>query len=814
MAKHLFITGVVHGVGFRPFVYGLATRLNLHGWVCNTSCGVEIYVEGSPSNIESFIELLGAEKPPLAKIDSIEVSTRECQNEYQTFDILSSPVLEDVYQPLSADISICPDCERELFDPGNRRYLYPFINCASCGPRFSIIKDVPYSRQNTSMSEFGLCEHCSSEYQDPSDRRFHAHSTACPDCGPFVALREIHSQWPNTSLKISSIECRTSAILKARRLLREGYILGIKGLGGFQIACDASNSLTVEELRDRKGRVDKPFALMAADMDVVQSICQVSQEEQNLLTSREKPVVLLEKKRQNGMEYNVSRWVAPHLDTLGVMLPYTPLHHLLLNQTDLLLRTEPAPPLLVMTSGSLAEEPIATDDEDALLRLTPLVDAFILHNCDIQMRCDDSVVCADPGSTSSDHQGRPSPGVIYLRRGRGYAPYPVQLPFEVRPTLAVGSEFRNSFCLAHDQVAFLSQHIGDMENVQTYESFEKSVAYLSHVYDIQPELIAHDLHPDYSSSHYVKRSPLPARRVEVQHHHAHIASCMADNGLDDRRLIGLSFDGSGYGTDGAIWGGEVMLASYAGFDRFAHLEYLPLPGGESASRTPWRIAVAYARALGLDIDGLPFLQQIDKQVLNTLRQQVDQGRQHPFTSCMESLFDAVAGLTGIRNESTYESQARLEMMSLARSIVPSMKCYPFVLETAENGTILRLKDLLAAIIQDVRNRRPTEMIAARFHRTIAEMSVDVCRRARRSTGLNEVALAGSVWQNLIITDLVRSGLKRDGFTVYTHCHVPANDGGLALGQAMVANHASQILEAASPTRFAPISGDDRPAGEN
>ena len=760
-----------------------------------------------------FIERLKTGKPPRARIESIQVSTRDSRHAYQTFDILSSPVLDDLYQPFSTDIAICPDCERELFEPHNRRYLYPFISCANCGPRFSIIKDIPYNRQNTTMSEFGMCEHCGAEYQDPSNRRFLAHPNACPDCGPFVALREIHSQFPYVGLKISSIECRTSATLKARRLLREGYIVGIKGLGGFLLACDASNSLTVEELRDRKGRVDKPFALMASDIEVVRSICKLSPAEERLLTSREKPIVLLEKKMQNGLGYSVSRWVAPHLDTLGVMLPYTPLHHLLLNQTDLLLKTEPVPPLLVMTSGSLAEEPIATDDEDALLRLSPLADAFILHNRDIHMRCDDSVVCVDPGSPAPDSQGRISSSVIHLRRARGYAPYPVKLPFEVKPTLAVGSEFQNSFCLAHNQVAYLSHHIGDMENVQTYELFEQSVGHLLRLYDIQPQIIAHDLHPAYFSTQYVRRSSLAARRVEVQHHHAHIASCMADNGLDDRRLIGLCFDGTGYGTDGAIWGGEVLLASYSGFERFAHLEYLPLPGGEFASRTPWRIAVAYAHALGLEINGLPFLQQVDKHALNTLRQQADKGNHYPLTSCVGSFFDAVSSLIGIRNEVTYELQAAMEMLAMARPFIPSMKCYPFVLETTENGTVMRLKDLLAAILQDVRSRRSTEMIAARFHKTIAEMAVDVCRRARRSTGLSEVALSGNMWQNQVMLDLVRKGLTWDGFTVHTHRELPANDGGLALGQAVVANCSSGIQELASPQGFAPVTKDGRPSGE-
>lgn len=797
MAKHISVTGVVQGVGFRPFVHGLATRLDLHGWVCNTSGGVEIYIEGNPSSMESFIHRLTTEKPLLARIDSVEIRAEKTSDEYTSFDILPSIDLDGIFQSISADIAICPDCERELFDPRNRRYLYPFINCTNCGPRFTIIKDIPYDRPNTTMAEFGMCERCNTEYGDPLDRRFHAQPIACPECGPFVALREIHSQFPYTGLKISSIECRASAILKARRLLREGYILGIKGLGGFHLACDASNSLTVEELRDRKGCVEKPFALMASDIRTIRSICSISREEEELLTSREKPIVLLEKKNQKGKTANVSRWVAPNLDTLGVMLPYTPLHHLLLNQSDLLLATEPAPPLLVMTSGNLPDEPIATDDEDALLRLSPLVDAFILHNRDIHMRSDDSVVRVDhgiltvnPGTEDIDTR---RPSTIYLRRSRGYAPYPLKLPFEVGPTLAVGGELRNTFCLARDRYAFLSHHIGEMENGETCESFEQAVQHLSHVFRVQPGIIAHDLHPNYFSTKYASRSTVEARRVAVQHHHAHIASCMADNGLDDRRLIGLSFDGTGYGSDGAVWGGEILLASYSDFERFAHLEYLPLPGGDSAIHSPWRIASGYAHALGLDVEDLPFLRNIDKQALQSVGQQLDRKLNASLTSSMGHLFDAVASLIGVRNEATYEAQAAIEMEVLSRPFVSPVTHYPFVIEAAETGAVIRLKELLAAIIQDVRSNKSTEMIAARFHKTIAEMAVDVCRRARQSTGLKEVALSGDVWQNQVLLDLVRSGLMRDGFVVYFHKQVPTNDGGLALGQAVVANAVSRSV---------------------
>ncbi len=777
MAKHISVKGVVQGVGFRPFVYGLATRLDLHGWVCNTSGGVEILVDGQSSSLETFIRSLSLEKPPLAKIDSIQVDEAP-RDSSSSFEIHVSQAVEGAYQPISSDMAICPDCERELFDPKDKRYLYPFINCTHCGPRFTIIKDIPYDRPSTTMANFPMCDHCRAEYTDPLNRRFHAQPIACPECGPFVELRESHSQFPTSGPRISSIEIRTSAILKARRLLREGYIVAIKGLGGFHLACDASNPYTVAELRERKGRIDKPFAVMAANITTIASVCELQKEEQNLLTSREKPIVLLTKKKQNGWQaYHVSELVAPNLDNIGVMLPYTPLHHLLLNQTDPVLAREPVPPILVMTSGNFSEEPIATDNTDALQRLSPLADAFLLHNRDIHIRSDDSVVRVDKSN------------IMYLRRSRGHAPYPVPLPFEVKPTLAVGGELKNTFCLTRDHYAFLSHHIGDVENVETQESFEQGIAHLSHIFRVEPEIIAYDLHPNYFTTEYVRRAKLDIPRAGVQHHHAHIAACMADNGLDNRRVIGLSFDGTGYGTDGAIWGGEVLLASYADFERFAHLEYLPLPGGDAATRSPWRIAAGYAHTLGIDVDDLPFLQNIDKQALHIVRQQVDKKLNSPLTSSMGRLFDAVASLIGIRNEVTYEAQAAIEMEVLSKPFISIARPYPYVIEEMKEGRMIRLSELLSAIIQDIRVSESVGMIGGRFHRTIAEVAIDICRRARELTGLNEVALSGGVWQNQILLELVRDGLRQDDFVVYFHQQVPSNDGGLALGQAVIANYA-------------------------
>jgi len=774
MAKHISVTGVVQGVGFRPFVYGLATRLDLRGWVCNTSGGVEIVVQGQNSKVESFIQSLTMDAPPLARIDSITTYADSSNVEYSTFDIRHSTVIDGAYQPISADVAICSDCERELFDPSDRRYLYPFINCTNCGPRFTIIKDIPYDRPKTTMAGFAMCADCRAEYENPLDRRFHAQPIACSKCGPFVELRGVHAKCSSANPNVSSIEYRVSAILRARRLLREGHIVAIKGIGGFHLACDATNSTAVNELRNRKKRVEKPFAVMAADIETINLICEVNHAECDLLTGHEKPVVLLAKKTPKvSKTFRICNEIAPNLDTLGMMLPYTPLHHLLLNQTDPVLMREPTPSILVMTSGNLSEEPIASDNLDAFQRLSPLADAFLLHNRDIHVRCDDSVVRMERGKKKEER--------IFLRRSRGYAPYPVQLPFELKPTLAVGGELKNTFCLTRARYAFLSHYIGDMENVETYESFEQGVQHLSHIFRVEPEIIAHDLHPNYFTTKYANR--LNIQKVGVQHHHAHIASCMADNGLDDRRVIGLAFDGTGYGIDGAIWGGEVLLASYVDFDRFAHLEYLPLPGADSAIRHPWRIAVGYAHALGIDIDDLPFLQSIDKQAIQITKQQVDKKLNAPLTSSMGRLFDAVASLIGIRNDVTYEAQAAIEMEVLSKPFVSSAKPYRYSI-----GETIHLKELLNAVVQDVCNKESVGVIGTRFHKTIAEMAVDICKHARTKTNLNEVAISGGVWQNQILLNLVSDGLEQEGFIVYFHKQVPTNDGGLALGQVVVANY--------------------------
>ncbi len=592
--KRIHITGVVQGVGFRPFVYGLAARYGLLGWVCNTSAGVDIEVDGPSEVLGQFVTALSTEAPPLAKIDSIEVADI-ASNGFSAFEIRHSIARPDDFMPISPDIALCDDCRRELFDPSDRRYLYPFINCTNCGPRFTIIKDIPYDRPFTTMVDFVMCEDCAKEYADPLNRRFHAQPVACPKCGPKVWIvdKEIGKQGNKANQRFGE-----SAIQEVRDRLAQGQIVAIKGLGGFHLACDAMNDEVVKTLRDRKGRVDKPFALMAANVEAIESFCEVSREERTLLESKEKPIVLLRRK----VNSPISAHVAPGQSTLGVMLPYTPIHELLLtdgNQSPVTNHSLPItsyqlPIALVMTSGNFSEEPIATDNDDALNRLSALADAFLLHDRDIHVRCDDSVVRVFEGQE------------LPIRRSRGYAPYPVKLSFNVPPILAAGGELKNTFCVTRNNYAFLSHHIGDLENFETLKSFEDGVDHFERLFRIKPEVIAYDLHPNYLATRYAldRAEKQGLRAIGVQHHHAHIAACMAENGLSGNRpVIGVAFDGTGYGTDGAIWGGEFLIVDYRGFERAAQLDYVPLPGGDVATKNVYRIALSYLQQAGRRVDG-------------------------------------------------------------------------------------------------------------------------------------------------------------------------------------------------------------------
>ena len=783
-AKHIHITGVVQGVGFRPFVYGLATRYDLHGWVCNTSAGVDIEVDGPGEVLVQFVAALSREAPPLARIDAIEVKEIE-SNGFTSFEIRHSVARPDDFLPISPDIALCDDCRHELFDPANRRYLYPFINCTNCGPRFTIITDIPYDRPFTTMAPFEMCENCATEYTDPLNRRFHAQPVACPKCGPVVWREEKGQEAKGKA---------STAIEETRRLLADGKIVAIKGLGGFHLACDATNDEAVLKLRERKGRVDKPFALMAPSVEAIEQFCEVTPEERALLEAKERPIVLLEKKDSA----LISQHVAPGQTTLGVMLPYTPLHELLFQPSAF------SPRPLVMTSGNFSEEPIATDNEDALDRLAPLADAFLLHNRDIYVRCDDSVVRIFEGKE------------LPIRRSRGYAPYPVKLPalpvripadahredavMSKRPTiLAAGAELKNTFCVTRENYAFLSQHIGDMENYETLRSFEDGIAHFERLFRIKPEVIAYDLHPNYMATRYAldRAEQEGLRSIGVQHHHAHIAACMAENGLEgEQPVIGVAFDGTGYGTDGAIWGGEFLIADYRGFRRAAHLAYVPLPGGDAATKHPYRIALSYLRQAGITwTDDLASVRTASPIEQAAIRKQIESHLNTFPTSSMGRLFDAVASLCDVRQHINYEGQAAIELEALAQS--DEHERYAFEIEVgteeAERKTYcVKSEGMIRAVVENVRSGAPAAVISARFHNGLAQMVLEVCEVIRREHGLNEVALSGGVWQNITLLRRTLDLLREAKFVVYVHRRVPPNDGGIALGQAVVAAH-SQLI---------------------
>ncbi len=758
-ARHIWITGVVQGVGFRPFVYGLATRHGLTGWVCNTSAGVEIVAEGPSAALDAFVTGLTAEAPPLARIERVEV-TEVPPNGFERFEIRHSVAQEGAFQPVSPDIAICDDCLRELFDPSDRRYRYPFINCTNCGPRFTIIRDIPYDRPKTTMAPFVMCPDCQAEYDDPMDRRFHAQPNACPVCGPQVTF--VPSPHATTARPEAQGE---QAIQEARTLLRRGGVVAIKGLGGFHLACDATDDAAVRRLRERKGRVDKPFAIMAFDRATVERFCFVDEEEGQFLESRERPILLLRERPDSP----ISPLVAPGNRYLGVMLPYTPLHYLLLEPA------EEFPIALVMTSGNYSEEPIATDNEEALHRLADLADAFLLHNREIHARCDDSVTRVFRGVE------------LPIRRSRGYAPYPVHLPFAVRQVLAVGGELKNTFCLTRERYAFLSQHIGDMENYETLRSFEAMVEHFQRLFRIRPEAIAHDMHPAYLSTRYAERQDLP--RVPVQHHHAHVAACMAEHGLSgEEPVIGVTFDGTGYGTDGAIWGGEFLIADYAGFRRAAHLAYIPLPGGDAAIRRPYRIALAHLWAAGLPWDEvLPPVAACPPVERRVLTRQLEREVNTVPTSSMGRLFDAVAALAGLRQTITYEAQAAIELEMQVDETTGDAYAFSLVRQGPDEPLLVDPAPVIEAVVADVRDGAPVGTIAARFHWGVAQMIRRVCEALRRETGLDRVALSGGVFQNVTLLGRTLDLLAEAGFTVYTHRLVPPNDGGIALGQAIVAH---------------------------
>jgi hydrogenase maturation protein HypF len=742
------VEGVVQGVGFRPFVYHLAAGLGLRGCVGNDVDGVFIEVEGPPAAVRRFLSLLERDAPPLARIERVTTRAMAPLGS-ASFAIAASGPPGQRRTLVPTDTATCDDCLHELADPADRRYRYPFINCTNCGPRFTIVRDVPYDRPLTTMAEFAMCQACAAEYHDPADRRFHAQPVCCPACGPRLRL-----------LSPGADPMAGPPLEVAGELLRRGGVLAVKGLGGYHLAADASCEKAVAALRARKHREDKPFAVMARDLAAVRLLCEADDAEAGLLSSQARPIVLLT--RRPGAQ--VAAATAPGNRRLGVMLPYTPLHHLLLEATGAANRA------MVLTSGNVSDEPIAYRDDDALARLGGIADAFLTHDRAIHIRTDDSVTRV--------FRGRPMP----VRRSRGYVPEPVSVAGGFpRQVLACGAELKNTFCLAKEGHAFVSHHIGDLENAETLRSFTEGIEHFRRLFDIDPQVVAHDLHPEYLSTKYAVdlADQSPVRLEGVQHHHAHIASCLADNGADDT-VIGVAFDGTGYGSDGTIWGGEFLVAGLAGFERGGHLAPVPMPGGAAAVRQPWRMAAAY---LGAATDHLDVVRR-NQQRWAAMVAMAAKGLNSPLTSSAGRLFDAVASILGVRDAINYEGQAAVELEQLADP--GETGGYPAGIEAGEGPFRVRGADLVQAVVGDLAAGVPAPVIAARFHHGVAALIEGGCLLLRERHGLGTVALSGGVFQNTLLLHEAAARLEARGFTVLVHSRVPCNDGGISLGQAVVA----------------------------
>jgi hydrogenase maturation protein HypF len=753
--KEIQVSGIVQGVGFRPYVYRLALDRNLCGSISNTPTGVTIEIQGPPDLVEDFVSRLPTEAPALAEITHMSVREMACLAD-QGFEILASNTGERASALISPEVAVCKDCLHELFDPQDRRYLYPFINCTNCGPRFTITRDIPYDRARTSMSVFRMCDKCRAEYEDPHNRRFHAQPNACWECGPKLEFLNAQGHPMNALDPIGA----------ATERLRLGEILAVKGLGGFHLAVDATNPVAVERLRQRKQRVAKPFAVMVHDLKVASGFCAIDAEAERFLSSRQSPIVLLPRLENAA----ITEAIAPNQCDLGLFLPYTPLHHLLFAVGEFR--------ALVMTSGNLSEEPIATGNREAVERLGSIAEFFLVHDREVLVRCDDSVVRHSTGRLRQ------------IRRSRGYVPAPVRLHKELPQILAVGGELKNTICLTRRNLAFLSQHIGDLENTEGFGFFTDTVAYLSRILEIEPEVIAHDLHPDYMSAKWAMAQRGP-RLVAVQHHHAHIAACMAENRIDGP-VIGLALDGTGYGTDGQTWGGEALFARYANFERAAHFAYVALPGGSAAIRQPWRMAASYlAHTFGddfLDLD-IPFVRGLDRAKGELILRMITRQVNSPLTSSCGRLFDGVAALIGIRQEVSYEAQAAIELEMSARSSAETGG-YPFLIRRHDRCWQIDTSPLFGAIVEDLRRNVCAETISRRFHNGLVETLVKLACLLREESSLSQICLSGGTFNNLLLFEALVDKLGSHGFDVFTHSQVPAGDGGLSLGQAVVAAHSA------------------------
>ncbi len=758
--KAVRVCGVVQGVGFRPFVYKLATEENLAGLIGNDTEGVIIELEGPAERIEAFLIRLTSETPPLARIDSFATSDL-APTGAAGFRIVASEVLGQVSTGIPADAATCADCLRELLDPADRRYRYPFLNCTNCGPRYTITRRIPYDRRQTSMAKFPMCPECQAEYDDPLNRRFHAQPNACWRCGPRV--------WLETTEGVP-IESADPVAVTMERLLH-GEIMAIKGIGGFHLSVDATSEKAVARLRERKHRYGKPLAIMVRDIAVARTLCDLTPEEESLLQTPSRPIVLGIARQDNG----ITASIAPGIPWLGVFLPYAPLQHLLF--------ADPRVKALVMTSANLSEEPIAIDNEEARTRLAAIADAFLMHDREILQRCDDSVAALVDGK----------PQII--RRARGFVPLAVPLPFEAPPLLAVGGHLKNVLALARGKFAYQSQHIGDLENATSLQFFEECLHHLMNTFEIDPQTVVHDLHPGYLSTSWAKQwaGDRGLRLIGVQHHHAHIAACMAEHALPGP-VIGLSLDGTGYGTDGRIWGGEVLICSLSGpdpasFERFAHLDYVPMPGGEAAIREPWRMAFGHLIAAGFSEVEAKELVGATGQEARVMTRMMERQINAPLTSSLGRLFDAAAAVILNRRKVDYEAQAAIELEGIAIDEPDRLSRTDYVpgLSVAADGSnSLKIRHLWRAIVDDLHSEVPKPKIAAQFHAGVAQGFMASAASAREKTGINEVAMSGGCMHNRRLARLLRSGLEEEGFKVYQHSRVSPGDGGLSYGQAAVA----------------------------
>lgn len=737
------IKGIVQGVGFRPFVYNLAQKHGLKGYVCNSGRGVTLKLEGPPPAVQKCLREIKERPPRLAQITGM-VTVQTPLRGYPGFEIIRSSSGEANDTLVSPDVAVCEDCRREITDPGDRHYRYPFTNCTNCGPRFTIIREIPYDRRRTSMDHFLMCDRCLREYHDPRDRRFHAQPNACPECGPRVALvdregRELPGDWSE----------------KFRELILAGKIIAVKGLGGFHLVCDARSEEAVKELRLRKQRPWKPLAVMCRDLAAVEKYCRVSGEEARWLVSPEAPIVILERVEN----CSLPGLLAPNGNTLGVMLPYTPLHMLLFDREL---------EIMVMTSGNISHLPLVTDNKQALEQLGQIADFFLWHNREIRHGCDDSLL-------------RVAGQSLFYRRSRGFVPRPVQVPAAGSgdTVLGMGGEMKNTFCLLRDTRAFMSQHLGEMTYLEGIEYFRTTLEKMEELFNIRPRIIAYDPHPGYRISALVGELSCEVT-VPVQHHHAHMASCMAENGLE-REVVGIVCDGTGYGADGCIWGCEILTGDYTHFERNYHLGYLPMPGGEEAVKKTWRMAVSYLYQYlgpgGLE-PALGLFPGLADEIMFTARM-IENNYNSPLTSSCGRLFDAVAALLGVCLENTYEGQAAVELGELVN---PAYKgCYPFSIE----GVEINPGPMLEEICRHLRAGAGPAEIATRFHNTLAAMLIEAAARAGEQRGLDKVVLSGGSFQNKYLLSVVIQGLGDRGFQVYRHRQVPPGDGGISLGQAVI-----------------------------